>query len=77
MLALEADQNKFNLDIKNDTPIFLYHGERDPMIDVHQAKLSYSMLDKYGLKYSLTTEKGLEHSMSLPEIEKLSKFFNE
>ena len=76
MLALDIKKEEIDLELKKQTPIFLYHGERDNMIDVESAKMSYGLLDKYGLKYSLTTEKGLEHSISLDEIEKLSKFIN-
>ena len=77
MLALDIKQEDLDLKLKKDTPIFLYHGESDPMIDIQAAKLSYSMLDKYGLKYSLKTEKSLEHSISLDEIQMLSKFMAE
>ena len=55
----------------------LYHGNDDPMIDIHSAKLSYSMLDKYGLNYNLTVEKEMEHTISMDEIKKVSEFMHE
>ena len=74
MLALDIKKEQIDFELKKQTPMFLYHGDRDNMIDIQAAKLSYSLLDKHGLDYSLTIEKGLEHSVSLDEIEKLSKF---
>ena len=74
MLALQKKAEDFDLDLKRKTPVFLYHGQDDPMIDIHTAQLSYGLLDKYGIKYNLTVEKGLEHSISLDEIKKVSEF---
>ena len=72
-----AKQESLDLETKKNTPIFLYHGEDDQMIDVHSAKLSYGMLDKYGIKYSLKTEKELGHSISIDEIGLIGKFMKD
>ena len=62
---------------KRETPIFLYHGEHDPMILWDHAKLSYEEFEKMGFKFTLKSEPGLEHSLSLEEIKEVSKFLNE
>ena len=77
MLALDVAEETLDLECKKNTPIFLYHGEDDQMIDVNSAKLSYSMLDKYGVKYSLKTEKDLGHSISEKEIGLIGKFMED
>ena len=76
-LALKLDDwNKdIDLELKKKSEVFLYHGRSDPMIPCDAAVLSYGLLDKYHIKYSLTVEEGLEHAISMPEIDKISKFF--
>ena len=64
MLALDLQKEQIDMELKKKTPMFLYHGDRDQMIDIQAAQMSYSLLDKHGLNYSLTVEKGLEHSIS-------------
>ena len=47
------------------------------MISHEHAVMTYGLLDKHGLKYSLTSEKGLEHSLSMDEIVKIREFTSE
>lgn len=74
MLALQRNEEDFDLDLKRKTPVFLYHGQNDPIINIKTAQLSYSKLDQYGIDYNLTVENGLEHSISIDEIKKISEF---
>jgi predicted esterase len=79
MLALNIKdwQKQVDLELKKKTPIFLYHGTDDPMIQHEHAKMTYGLLDKHGLNYKLTSEKGLEHSLSMDEIVKVREFLAE
>ena len=78
ILALKLkDWNKeVDLELKKKSQIFLYHGRQDPMIPCDSALLSYGLLDCCDIKYSLTVEERLEHSISMREIQKISKFFH-
>ena len=56
--------------------MFLYHGEADPMITADFAEKSYEIFEEKKLDFTFEKEPRLEHSLSLTEIGKLSKFFN-
>ena len=56
--------------------MFLYHGEADPMISAEFAVKSYEIFKENKLDFSFEKEPGLEHSLSLTEIGKLSKYFH-
>ena len=70
MLALNIKdwEKEIDLELKRKSKLWLYHGSADPMIPCPAATMSYGLLDKHGLKYKLTVEDGLEHSLSMPEI---------
>ena len=68
--------NQVDLELKKKTDMFLYHGEADPMVPVELTIKSYEIFKEKGLKFTFEKEHDLEHSLSLPEIKKLSKFFN-
>ena len=77
--ALQFDEKGLSLDdlyIKNQTPIFLYHGTSDKMIPIKNAKLSYGFL-KENLGNRLTTkiEKRHDHSISSEETRHLREWF--
>ena len=79
MQALDFDESKLTqeeLDIKNQTPIFLYHGSSDKMIPIKNAKLSFGFL-KQSLNKHLTTkiEKKHDHSISTEETGHLKTWF--
>jgi predicted esterase len=48
-----TDWSDVDVKIKKETPLFLYHGEDDPMIPIEFAKLSYDQ----GLK-----DNGIDHA---------------
>ena len=77
MLAMKIKdwEKEIDLELKRKTPIFIYHGESDPMIQWKHAQKTYTLLEKHGLDHQIQTEKGLEHSISLREIEELRGFF--
>ena len=77
MLALDVKdwEKEIDLELKRKSKIFLYHGSADPMISCDGSVMTYGLLDKHNIKYSLTIEEGLEHSLSMKEIEKISGFF--
>ena len=76
MMGLKLDWNTVDLELKRKTPIFLYHGEIDPMIGCHDATMSYQPFKTHNLDYTFTTEKYLEHSLSMEEIIKTKEFFS-
>ena len=76
-LCAKLDQSKIDFDLKYKTKILLYHGEADPTIPCDAAKFSYNVLKDKGLDYSLTTEPGLEHNVSMDMIMKVTNFFKE
>ena len=63
------------LEEKKKAPMFLYHGQEDPMISEELAKLTYQTFAEHGFTYDFHSEPSLEHSLSLEEIEKLKAFF--
>ena len=69
-------ETQVDLELKKKTDMFLYHGEADPMVPVELTEKSYQIFKEKGLNFTFEKEAGLEHSLSLPEIKKLSKFFN-
>jgi predicted esterase len=79
MMALNIKdwEASIDLELKRKTPIFLYHGTEDPMILHSHALMSYGLLDQHKLNYSLTSEKGLEHSLSMDEVVKVREFLAE
>ena len=52
--------------------MFLYNGEADPMVLVEFAEKSYEIFKDNKLDFTFEKEPGLEHSLSLTEIKKLS-----
>lgn len=54
--------------------MFLYHGEDDPMIAADLAEKSYEELSEHQLDFTFEKEPGLVHSLSMPEIRKVSAF---
>ena len=76
MNPIKHDWNKVDLELKKKTPLFLYHGENDQVISPKLAKYTYKELFDRELNMSFETESGLEHSLSIKEIEKVREFFN-
>ena len=74
MMALKFNdwEKEIDLELKRKSKLWFYHGRADPMIPCTSATMSYGLLDKHDLKYSLTIEEGLEHSLSVKEIELIS-----
>ena len=69
--------NDIDIVLKQRTKMFLYHGEDDPTIPLAGAEFSYEEFKQHGLNYTLTTEPGLEHTVSPKMISKVSKFFKD
>ena len=78
MLALEIKDwdKEMDLSLKRKTPVFLYHGESDPMIGCHDAAMSYELMKKHKMNYEFHTERGLTHSLSMKEIGMISAFMH-
>ena len=70
MMALQIKDwdKELDLPLKRKTPMFLYHGESDPMIGCHDAAMSYDLFSKHKLSFEFHTERGLTHSLSMKEI---------
>lgn len=64
-----------DLPLKRQTKMFLYHGEDDPVINCTVAQKSYEELTEHEFDFSFEKEAGLVHSLSMPEIKKVSTFF--
>ena len=77
MHAYSLDLSEDQLIEKRKTPLFLYHGVRDPMVPWQNAKLTYLEFDRLGLNYDLRSEADLEHSLSLKELGEVRKFLRE
>ncbi|CDW78472.1 phospholipase carboxylesterase family protein [Stylonychia lemnae] len=77
MNALKFDLNNAPLyEEKKNTPIFLYHGEADNMINYHVAQLSYKEVFDQKFNANLTLESGMEHTLSEKELRLLQKFIH-
>ena len=55
--------------------MFLYHGASDPVIAAGAAAKSYEEFTEHQLDFTFEKEPGLEHSLSMPEIQKVKAFF--
>lgn len=63
-----------DLPLKQQTKIFLYHGEADPLIAADMAAKSYEEFTQLGLDFTFEREPGLVHSLSNEEIRKVKAF---
>ena len=63
-------QTSERIAVQKQIPIFLYHGEADPLLPIKNVNLTYKyILDTFkGELLSFDTEKGLTHSLSDREM---------
>ena len=57
-----------DLEAKKKTPLFLYHGDKDQMINHRIAMMTYKELQDKGFNLNFEVEDYLDHSVSIPEI---------
>ena len=74
MLDLDYE-TEVDLPLKRQTKMFLYHGEDDPVISAVSTAKSYKEFREHKLDFTFEQEPGLAHSLSMPEIKKVSAFF--
>ncbi|KAI9737903.1 MAG: hypothetical protein M1834_009273 [Cirrosporium novae-zelandiae] len=60
-----------------DTPIFMGHGDSDPMVKYQWAKMTAEKLTEWGYKVDFHTYKDLVHSVDPTEIDDLEKYIME
>ncbi|EMC94540.1 hypothetical protein BAUCODRAFT_35765 [Baudoinia panamericana UAMH 10762] len=60
-----------------DTPIFMGHGDADPVVRHEWGQLTANMLKQWGWNVDFKTYKGLPHSAAPREIEDLEKYLTE
>ncbi|KAH6711011.1 putative acyl-protein thioesterase 1 [Leptodontidium sp. MPI-SDFR-AT-0119] len=60
-----------------ETPIFMGHGDRDPLVKPEWGQMTAKFLGKTGWKVDLKMYKGLEHSALPEEIDDVEKYLNE
>ncbi len=62
---------------KNDPPIFIAHGDKDPLVPLSQSQVFYDKLKKAGVEATLHIVKGQGHGFKGPETDKLvADFFD-
>jgi len=62
---------------KNDTPIFIGHGEKDQLVPLSQSQVFYDALTKAGVQATLHVVKGAGHGFRDPETDKMvADFFD-
>ena len=77
MNALKFDlKDTPQLEEKKKIPIFLYHGNKDNMINHNIAKMSYQTIFEMKFNTEMTIEEGLEHTLSEKELLQISKFIH-
>ncbi|EKD12236.1 uncharacterized protein L3040_000293 [Drepanopeziza brunnea f. sp. 'multigermtubi'] len=59
-----------------DTPIFMGHGDRDPIVSPQRGQKSADVLKEGGWKVDLKMYPGLEHSALPEEIDDVEKYLN-
>jgi len=60
-----------------ETPIFMGHGDSDPLVKTPWGQLTAKRLQDMGYKVDLKIYKGLEHSAAPEEIDDVEKYLNE
>jgi len=60
-----------------DTPIFMGHGDSDPLVRPQFGMLTAQLLKQEGYKVTLKMYRGLEHSATPEEIDDVEKYLNE
>ena len=60
----------------NSTPIYVYHGMADPMVNWELAKASYELIDKTNREYNSHAEPGLEHTIGEEGLILMRKYFD-
>jgi len=60
---------------KNRRPIFMVHGDLDPMIPVKYGQQTAEHLRKQGYKVKFDLEKGMKHQHYVPANEKILRWF--
>ena len=61
---------------KKAVPIFSYHGQDDPMVPEGLHRAGAKVLKDHGLNISYKIEPGLQHSLSMDEINDIKQFLN-
>lgn len=73
-LAMSANTEKNSAN--QNTPIFMAHGEYDPVVIPERAQTSYALLEKMGYQVSWN-EYPMEHSVNREELSDISRFLQE
>lgn len=60
-----------------DTPIFMGHGDSDPLVIPEWGNMTAEILKKEGLNVNLKMYKGLQHSADPDEIDDVENYLNE
>lgn len=60
-----------------ETPIFMGHGDSDPLVKPAFGKMTAQLLKQEGYKVELKMYRGLEHSATPEEIDDVEKYLNE
>lgn len=60
-----------------DTPIFMGHGDIDPLVKHEWGAQTAQVLKESGLKVDFRTYKGLDHSADPKEMDELETFLHE
>jgi acetyl esterase/lipase len=63
---------------KDDPPFLIVHGDRDPLVPLHQSEILYEALKKAGVKATLDVVKGAGHGRGFgaPETRLVHDFFD-
>lgn len=60
-----------------ETPIFMGHGDADPLVKLEWAEQTAKALKDWGYKVNLKTYRGLQHSADPEEVDDLEKYLKE
>ncbi|KAM5348870.1 hypothetical protein ACJ41O_008693 [Fusarium nematophilum] len=61
-------------DANRQTPVIMYHGDMDPVVNVKRGELSYEMLKELGYDVTWKIYPGMQHSACLEELDDVEAF---
>jgi acetyl esterase/lipase len=74
---LVARANPITYASKGDAPFLIMHGDKDPLVPLHQSEILEQSLKKAGVPVTLYIEKGSGHSLRGPEVSRMMFAFFE
>ncbi|RSM06857.1 Acyl-protein thioesterase 1 [Fusarium oligoseptatum] len=64
-------------DANRQTPVKMFHGDADPIVNVHRGKLSVDLLKELGYDVTWKTYPGMGHSACLEELDEVEAFLRQ